>query len=155
MTKNNIKTSNRVSGEAIEGEVIESNTRTRNDDNVKSSKKQAPLKMPLKHRKFVQYYSEGETMGNGTKSAIKAGYSEASAHVQASRLLRNEKVLAVLNSNVEAAEMTISNIMTTGESDAVRLAAARELLDRTIGKPIQRSVSVHANVTVESMLGED
>lgn len=106
-------------------------------------------KLPLKQRKFVKYYKE---TGNGTKSAKLAGYSEKSAAVQASRLLRNENVLAILNDSVEEAEGVIKSLMRS-DDEKVRLAAARETLDRTIGKPIQRSESVAVNITVESMLG--
>jgi len=41
--------------------------------------------------RFVQEYLVDS---NGTQSAIRAGYAPGSAHVQASRLLRNDKVAA-------------------------------------------------------------
>lgn len=41
--------------------------------------------------KFINYYIE---LGHGTEAAKKAGYSEKSAHVTASRLLKNDKILA-------------------------------------------------------------
>lgn len=51
--------------------------------------------MPLtpKQAAFVAAYVES---GNGTQSAIKAGYAESSAHVTAHDLLRNPKIIAAL-----------------------------------------------------------
>lgn len=130
----------------------ENNTKPSEGEIVKRPKVSHKLSnLPLKQRKFVKYYKE---TGNGTKSAKLAGYSEKSAAVQASRLLRNEKVLAILNDSVEEAEGVIKSLMQS-DDEKVQLAAAREVLDRTIGKPIQRSESVAVNITVESMLGID
>lgn len=42
---------------------------------------------------FAQYYSETE---HGTNSAIRAGYAESGASVQASRLLQNPKILGLI-----------------------------------------------------------
>ena len=54
---------------------------------VKSRGKKDPLTM--QQRKFINFYCES---GNATESAIKAGYSPDSAHVQGSRLLSNAKI---------------------------------------------------------------
>jgi phage terminase small subunit len=125
---------------ALEGEIVKP-----------SKSKPNPLRdMPLKHRKFVKYYKE---TGNGTNSAKLAGYSPTSAHVTASRLLKDSKVLAVLHDSVEEAELVIKELMQS-ENEETRLKAAKETLDRTIGKPIQRSESVSVNISVESMLGD-
>lgn len=135
--------------EIIEGEVI---TKQKNN-NVKRSRNN---KLSYKASQFAKYYKEGNTMGNGTKSAIKAGYSEVAASAQASRLLKDVRVLDILNKNIDRAQGVISSIMDDeSESGTTRLAAAREVLDRTIGKPIQRSESVSVNITVESMLESD
>jgi phage terminase small subunit len=136
--------------ELIEGEVINPTT-TQKSKVVKTSKSYKPT---FRQIQFAKAYIEGDTMGNGTKSAIKAGYSESSAGPMASSLLRNPNVLAILNSKVEVAERVISDLMTTGESDAIRLAAAKETLDRTQGKSVSRSMDVKVNITVEDMLGE-
>ena len=90
-------------------------------------------------------------MGNGTKSAIKAGYSEGSAASQASELLRNPKVLAILNSKVQVAEGVISDLMQS-DNENIALAAAKEVLDRTQGKSVARSENININLTVEDML---
>lgn len=125
----------------------ETKTRTQNKTKVKRSELQS---LPLKQRKFIKAYIES---GNGTRSAIKAGYSERSASTQASRLLKNERVLSILNDSVEEAEGVIRGLMSS-ESEAIALQAAREVLDRTVGKPVQRSESTHINITVESMLDD-
>jgi phage terminase small subunit len=140
--------------EVLEGEVIDSSyvhTTQSNEDNVKNPKS---AKLSVKASKFIKNYTEGETMGNGTKSAIKAGYSEVSASSYASQLLKNPKVLSVLNGKVEEAERVISDLMYTSESDAIRLASAKEVLDRTIGKSVQRSESTNVHITVEMMLDD-
>ncbi len=49
-----------------------------------------------KQRKFCEAY---ESCGNGTNAAIAAGYKESSAAVQASRMLKNDKLLAYLRAH--------------------------------------------------------
>jgi phage terminase small subunit len=140
--------------EVLEGEVMDSSyvhTTQSNEDNVKNPKS---TRLSVKASEFIKNYTEGETMGNGTKSAIKAGYSEVSASSYASQLLKNPKVLSVLNGKVEEAERVISDLMYTSESDAIRLASAKEVLDRTIGKSVQRSESTNVHITVEMMLDD-
>lgn len=47
----------------------------------------------LKRQTFAREYA---VSGNGLQSAISAGYSKNSAHVEASRLLKNAEVVAVI-----------------------------------------------------------
>lgn len=144
--------------EAIEGEVIDAgydaynNTTQDNDDTVKRSRN---TRLSVKADKFAKNYKESETMGNGTQSAIKAGYSKASASVTASRLLKDARVLAILNESVEDAERVIRDLMYTSDSDTVRLAAAKEVMDRTVGKAVQRTENTNLNISVEMMLNQD
>lgn len=128
----------------LEGEVI-STTKPQ-------TKRQQPRMrdLPLKQRKFIKYYRE---TGNGKQSAIRAGYSENGAAVTASRLLTKPKVLAILNDSVEEAELVIKELLHSRDED-VRLKAAKETLDRTIGKPVARTENVSVNITVEHMLSE-
>ncbi len=52
-------------------------------------------KLRLKQRKFIAHYTDPtnkETFGNGTRSAIAAGYSERSAAVTAHETLRNPNI---------------------------------------------------------------
>lgn len=118
---------------------------------VKPSKDKVDLRsLPLKQRKFVQYYKK---TGNGTKSAKLAGYAESGAHVTASRLLRSDKVLAILHDSVEEAELVVKELLHSDNED-VRLKAAKEVLDRSVGKSVARTESVAVNITVESMLND-
>jgi phage terminase small subunit len=65
-----------------------------------------------KHERFVQEYLKD---ANATQAAIRAGYSQKSAHVTASRLLRDAKVCAALQAaRQEAARnagVTLQRIM--------------------------------------------
>lgn len=100
---------------------------------------------------FVQEYIKSR---NGTQAAIKAGYSPKSAEVQASRLLKNDKIRKHLEKvqdqinrdlreifvedAVKAYEV-LKNIMNDPEAPhKVRLTAARDLLDRAGYKPVER-----------------
>lgn len=132
--------------EPLEGEIVKSpRVNIRPKKNVKSIKG-----TEIRYRKFAKAYQE---TGNGTKSAVIAGYSPRSAAQQASVLLKNQKVLALLNKNVEKAEGVLVEIMSNEfERSGDRIKAATEVLDRTIGKPIQRTESVTVNITVETML---
>ena len=70
--------------------------------------------------------------------AIDAGYSERSAKVEASRLLKNSKVLhhlhqrakKVLGVRAITALQTVSNLSQYANSEYVRLEASKDLLDR-------------------------
>ena len=70
--------------------------------------------------------------------AIDAGYSERSAKVEASRLLKNSKVLhhlhqrakKVLGVRAITALQTVSNRSQYANSEYVRLEASKDLLDR-------------------------
>lgn len=52
-----------------------------------------PSKTEIKYRHFVLEYLKDR---NGTRAAIAAGYAENSAHVTASKLLKNPKVIEIL-----------------------------------------------------------
>lgn len=126
---------------------MQSNTRI-----VKPSKVQG--KLTYKQRQFINEYKK---TGNGVQSALKAGYGNGKYQVAASSataLLKNPKVLAVLNDHVEEAELVIASLMHS-DNEQIALAAAKETLDRTVGKAVQRSENVNINITVESMLNNE
>lgn len=142
-------------------QILEEHTTPLEGDIVKSPKVQVKPKRLVKstkgteirYRRFAKHYNE---TGNGTKSAIAAGYSPLSAAQQASALLKNPKVLELLNKNVEKAEGVLVTIMSDeAEKSSDRIKAATEVLDRTIGKPVQRTETVSVNITVETMLSSD
>ncbi len=51
-------------------------------------------KKPLNYRQslFAEYYTEGDTKGNATQSAIKAGYKETTAYSMGQRLLKKVEI---------------------------------------------------------------
>lgn len=82
--------------------------------------------------------------GNGTQSAIKAGYSEKSASQIASGLLKNQRVQAFLElqkesleaietATLEGLKMYWVNIMRTPEESTPNRLRASELLAKSIG----------------------
>lgn len=101
--------------------------------------------------KFAEFYLE---FNNGTLAAIKAGYSEKSAHVQASQLLKNPKVRdyieelrsrrseAVVNRIGHMAVDVINGLYDLAqhaESESVRLNAIKDILDRGGFKPVEKN----------------
>lgn len=69
---------------------------------------------------------------NGTKAAIAAGYSEKSAHVTASRLLRNPKVQALIAETTESIldSLDISTERILKERARLAFFDARKLFDK-------------------------
>jgi len=111
---------------------------------------------------FVQEYLRSS---NITAAAKAAGYSEATAYSQGSRLLKNVKIQQYLNKNkqnlnrdlremfaadaVEAYNVLKEIMNSPGATDKDRLVAARDLLDRAGYKPTDKVV---ADVTTEGTL---
>lgn len=100
--------------------------------------------------KFADFYLD---LSNGTQAAIKAGYGEAGAHTEASRLLKNIKVMAYIESEREARKKAIQNklakyaedavillydLAKTSDSDSVRLQAIKDIMDRAGHKPVDK-----------------
>lgn len=101
--------------------------------------------------KFAHFYLD---LNNGTQAAIKAGYAEAGAHVQASRLLKHAKVQAYLNAVREERRQAIMNRLANMAAEAVsemysiamdeendpkvRVQALKDILDRSGYKPIEK-----------------
>ena len=69
-----------------------------------------------KRRRFISEYLIDL---NGTQAAIRAGYSASSAHVEACRLLKNAKVRAAIDEQLEAAGLTALEVI-AGLSDIAR-----------------------------------
>jgi len=90
---------------------------------------------------FVEAYCQ---TGNATKSAIQAGYSEATAK-QKGHELKNQfkreiedRIKKMVQDSVPAAMNQISQLAQTATSEQVRLAASRDILDRAGLKPPER-----------------
>jgi phage terminase small subunit len=96
-----------------------------------------------KQKKFVEAYFE---LSKGTQAAIIAGYAKGSAHVVASRLLKNDKVRDYIEELQKERRERIQNRLATmaekaaemlfvlamnAESENVRLSAIKDILDRS------------------------
>lgn len=109
-------------------------------------------KLTPKQSKFIDEYIE---TGNGKLSAIRAGYSEATAESQASRMLRKVKVQDALKARrsqiqQELRERFVGDALTArkvmiqilNDPEAThkdKLTAARDLLDRAGFKPTDKT----------------
>jgi phage terminase small subunit len=100
--------------------------------------------------------------GNRTQSAIDAGYSKNSASVEASRLCKNNKVLAELHRRsverigIDAIKALhqVSSLSSDAKSEYVRLEASKDLLDRAgISKADDTSSVLAGNIQVNIDLG--
>jgi phage terminase small subunit len=88
--------------------------------------------LPAKRESFcVNYTTIGaETFGNGTKSAIAAGYSENSAYSQASALLKNpeirQRVQELHAENMSRNLITVDKVLADLEHDKVMARQNRQ-----------------------------
>jgi hypothetical protein len=100
--------------------------------------------------KFVDAYLDH---GHITKAALQAGYAKTSAHVQGSRLLKNDKIvdyIAVrrqerkdavhlqLASYAEEAIQELYKLMKDADSENVKMQAIKDIMDRAGYKPIEK-----------------
>lgn len=107
----------------------------------------------------VAFASNG---GNATQAAIEAGYSEHSARQQGQRLAKHPNVLkriaeecmTLMATSVPAALAAQRTLLSSSRSDMVKHLVATDMLDRTLGKAVQRVDShVSAELTVTIDLG--
>ncbi|WP_052427538.1 terminase small subunit [Neobacillus niacini] len=103
-----------------------------------------------RQKKFAEFYF---VLNNGTKAAIKAGYAESGAHVEASRAIKNPKVKAYIEElqkerreriqsrlagmSEKAAEMMFE-LATTADSESVRLTTIKDILNRAGYKAVEK-----------------
>ena len=94
-----------------------------------------------KQESFIESYCQ---TGNATKSAVQAGYSEATAK-QKGHVLKNQfkneiedRIKKMVQDSVPAALSQISSLAQTATSEQVRLNASRDILDRAGLKPADR-----------------
>ena len=96
--------------------------------------------------------------GSRTQSAIDAGYSPKSAHVEASRLIKNERVLQELyrrsvqslGVNAVKALHTVSNLVSDAKSEYVRLEASKDIMDRAgLRSPDSQVNTIGTDITVK------
>lgn len=115
---------------------------------------------------FVQEYLKSN---NITHAAKAAGYAEGSAHVQGSRMLKNDKIQRYLSKKeqnlnrdlrelfVEEAAMafkTMVDLAKNSPQDNVRYSAAKDILDRAGYKPVDKVVADVTTRSYEDQLAE-
>jgi len=94
-----------------------------------------------KQAAFVEAYCQ---TGNATKSAIQAGYSEATAKQKGHELKNQfkreieERIKKMVQDSIPAALNQISQLAQTATSEQVRLNASKDILDRAGLKPAER-----------------
>jgi len=112
-----------------------------------------------KQEAFVEEYCKS---GNAAQSAIKAGYSEKVAK-QKGYLLKEqfareieEKTKKMLQDCVPGALAQLQNLSSTAISEAVRLGAVKDILDRAGYKPVERvdQTISHAEMSNEELMRE-
>ena len=128
------------------------------------------MTLNARRTKFAQEYW---ATGNGTQSAIKAGYSEKTAYSQANQLLKNveiqkkikeleEESRALLQQQfsrdaIEARKIMFNIMQDDDAPENVRLSAAKDFLDRAGYKPTD-DMNIHSTgdmgITVE-WVGDD
>lgn len=133
-------------------------------------------KLTARRRSFIRHYLAGKrgVRGNATKAAQAAGYSKKTAYAQGCRLLKKAEVAKAIKSLQEQADADVTtqlrdwNELAVGAQStvvkiekgqvkklaAVRLLAAREILDRTFGKPptkVQHSGAVTLALALEEL----
>lgn len=112
-----------------------------------------------KQRRFCDYYLIDP---NGTQAAIKAGYAEKNAHVEASRLLRNAKIRSYLmerNSQFEkerVADMQEVKEFWTEQIRKKESLKASELIAKTYGAFVDRvDMSVSGKIEINIIDDDD
>ena len=104
-----------------------------------------------RQKKFAEEYW---VSGNGTQSAIKAGYSQKTAYSQAHSLLKKPEIQEYIKMKREEAEAALRQqfsrdaiearkimfkLMADDDApEAVRLSAAKDFLDRAGFKPVEK-----------------
>ena len=112
-----------------------------------------------KQEAFVEEYCKS---GNAAQSAIKAGYSEKVAK-QKGYLLKEQFALEIekktkkmLQDCVPGALAQLQNLSSEAISEAVRLGAVKDILDRAGYKPVERvdQTISHAEMSNEELMRE-
>ena len=109
----------------------------------------APEDKPLtpKQRKFADIYA---VTGNGTEAAL-AAYNTTRRTTAAMIATENKtqpNVRAYLASKAQEMSEIVTNLARASEQDAVRLNAAKDILDRAGYKPVDKSQSLAVSVAL-------
>jgi hypothetical protein len=108
-----------------------------------------PRKLKPRELAFARYIIQGAT--NHTKAAELAGYPSKSARQRAWELMRDKDVQSYIDLHINALQLpraaigaqTIEDLALNAEKEAVRLAAAKDLLDRAGYKAPDKHLHLH------------
>ena len=112
-------------------------------------------KLSPRQKKFVENYLK---TGNAKQSVIDAGYNvttDLTARTQGSKLLKNEKVWALIESSAEMAQSNMVKLANTAKNEGVRFNANKDLLDRAGFQPVSKTQSTTINVNIDNQRFED
>lgn len=101
-------------------------------------------KLTKKQKDFADQYLK---TGNGTKSALKA-YETTSVNTAAVIAVENlskPKVIQYLEDKAERAAEIVFELAENAETDAVKLSASKDILDRAGFSAVDKSVNVNVN----------
>lgn len=103
-------------------------------------------KLTPKQKKFADTYLETGKVRESYAIAYESKGKKETQEVNASRILRKDQVQAYLADHVEMARSVIVEIAQSKKSkDNDRLQAAKDILDRTEGKPVQRQINANTD----------
>lgn len=126
----------------------------------KYGKSKGQLSAEIKYEKFAAEYRKNG--GNGTQAAIAAGYSEKTASVTASKLLKNAKVVGLIEKmakdatrkqiiNADERAAVLSQIATDNKQDPNARIRAIDILNKMDGLYIIK-VEATVNLNISSRL---
>lgn len=115
-------------------------------------------KLTLKQRTFAEEYVRRN--GNGTQAAIAAGYGPEGAHVRGSENVRKRKVAEVIEYLTRKHEISADRVLTRLDNLSLKAEQAgnhaaaikaEELLGKSLGMWVERSMSVHVDLSAEHL----
>ena len=110
--------------------------------------------------KQAAFVREFALTGNATQSAIRAGYSEKSAYQKGFQLRWQftreieEETRRLMQGAVPGALAQVVDLAASAQSEAVRLQAAKDILDRAGLKPTERIEQVTVEKSTEELRRE-
>jgi phage terminase small subunit len=120
-------------------------------------KRSFPNLTELQERFVHEYVANG---GNASAAAKQAGYAEVSAHVTASRMLKNDAIIQAvtmatmrrLGTALPGALAKVMKLSSSAKSERIQLEASADLLDRA-GLVAPKQVRVGGSLSVTFDLG--
>jgi len=104
-----------------------------------------------KEQKFIDFYCEGETAGNATQSAIKAGWENNKSIRFQARYLKNKYKEEIRKkqeeriSSISGPAITVLQQLLDSEQDAVKLNTAKLILE--LGNFSSQTINVNVDKT--------